>query len=71
MHVTAIRSIAAFLVVGERGHREVTIDASAAQDHAARHHGLVVDLVRADEVGELLRAAYDAGREAGRREAGT
>lgn len=50
----AVLSAAAYLVLGERGHYEVCLLRSAAEDHAVAHHGVVVELVRRDEVEELL-----------------
>lgn len=44
----------AFLVLGRHDHRELCLERVIAEEHAARHHGVVIELVRRDEVEELI-----------------
>ncbi len=52
----------AWLVVGARHHREVTMDHDTAVEHAARHHGVFKALVLAEDVEALCREAFERGR---------
>jgi hypothetical protein len=52
----------AWLVVGERHHREVTMDHAVAVDHAAKHHGVFKALVLAEDVEAMCREAFERGR---------
>lgn len=58
----------AFVVVGERGHRSVHLDQTIASQTAVRCHGVVKDLVLAEDVRAAIRAAYEQGMRDARRE---
>lgn len=59
----------AYAVLFEHHTPALKLDRGAADDYSAQHHGqLVVGLVREDLAAEAVRAAFEAGREAGRAE---
>jgi hypothetical protein len=54
----------AWVVVGEQHYQAVHGDYTLAMQDAVKHHGVVRDLVLADEMHDAVRAAFEAGRRA-------
>lgn len=62
--VPTVAGAAAWLVVGAKHHLSVYLDAARAAEVAVEQHGVLLPLVLADEVSEMLKAAFVQGQTA-------
>lgn len=60
--VPTVAGAVAWLVVGAKHHASVYLDAARATQAAVEHHGVLLPLVLADELSEMLKAAFVQGQ---------